>query len=407
MRFRQLLIAALILTSGGLGAAQAQYTLSALVSFNGSNGSGPIGGLVADANGNLYGTTAGGGANTDGTVFEIVAGSHTLTTLISFDGDNGAGPQGTLIVDSSGNLYGTTWLGGLSNQFNTLAFGTVFKISGDTHQLTTLAKFNGTNGQGPVAGVTMDANGNLYGTTQFGGTSNMGTVYQIAASTINTLVSFDSKTNGQYPYAGVILDTNKNLYGMTTNYGTLFKVDGTSHVLATLDTFTGTNGANPQATLIADSHGNFYGTTPQGADSTQGGTVFEIPAGSSSIVTLATFSTIDGKYGPLGGLLIDSKGNLFGTTSYGGDNDMGTVFELPAGSHTPITLASFDGTNGYSPQIAGLVEDADGNLFGTTYSGGSDNIGTVFELSPVPEPSTVILLLLGCLAFLKVNCASC
>ncbi|MBV8235777.1 MAG: hypothetical protein JO075_08755, partial [Acidimicrobiia bacterium] len=174
--------------------ALSNFVSSNLASFNGATGSGPRAGLIMDAQGNLYGTTDGGGANGHGTVFELAAGSGTITTLASFNGANGAYPEAGLIMDAQGNLYGTTSNGGATNS------GTVFELAAGSGTITTLASFNGANGAYPEAGLTLDAQGNLYGTTYGGGANGHGTVFELAAGsgTIATLASFNGAT-GAYP----------------------------------------------------------------------------------------------------------------------------------------------------------------------------------------------------------------
>ena len=261
--------------------------LTTLVTFDGTNGTQPDAGLIADAAGNLYGTTTYGGANNDGTVFELAAGSYALTTLVSFNGADGAIPEAGLFMDAAGNLYGTTYSGGTNGD------GTVFEVAAGTYALSTLVNFNGTNGANPQAGLAADAAGNLYGTTRLGGTYYQGTVFEVAAGThaLTTLVSFNG-TDGANPEAGLIVDAAGNLYGTTayggmgyinvdfTGYGTVFEVAAKTHALSTLVSFNQTDGANPEATLLAGAAGVLYGTTVYGG-ATDEGTVFE-PGGGNA-----------------------------------------------------------------------------------------------------------------------------
>ncbi len=370
------------------------YSVSDLA-FNGSNGADPIAGLMMDSSGNLYGTTELGGADGDGTVFEVATGSSTFTTLATFNGNNGSDPTGGLIMDSSGNLYGTT--GGDDNE------GTVFELAKGSGTITTLVTFNGTNGAGPTDSLIMDSSGNLYGTTAGGGV-NDGTVFELAkgSHTITTLASFNG-ANGANPWAGVLMDSSGNLYGTTeiggaNDDGTVFEVVKGSGTITTLASFNGTeagvpfidtNGETPLGGVVMDSSGNLYGTT-YGAlygEPASAGTVFELAKGSGTITTLASFNG-DG-YSPVGGLLMDSSGNLYGTTESGGANGDGTVFEVGAGSGLITTMASFGGSNGDDP-IAGLLMDSSGNFYGTTEQGGANGDGTVFELPATAHPSLQI-----------------
>jgi uncharacterized repeat protein (TIGR03803 family) len=147
-------------------------TITSLARFNGTNGANPYSGVIADAAGNLYGTTLGGGASGFGAVFKVAAGTNTLTTLANFNGTNGNGPYGGVIADAAGNLYGTTYEGGTSG------VGTIFKVATGTNVLTTLASFNGINGANPYSGLIADAAGNLYGTTAWG-QGGYGTVFEV------------------------------------------------------------------------------------------------------------------------------------------------------------------------------------------------------------------------------------
>ena len=361
------------------------YSLSTLASFDHSNGETLHAGLVLDSSGNLFGTTYAGGANGYGTVFEIAQGSMAITTLASFDYSNGAYPSAGLVLDSSGNLFGTTEYGGANGS------GTVFEIVQGSTAITTLASFDYSNGATSTAGLVLDSSGNLFGTTVYGGANGYGTVFEIAqgSTVITTLASFDY-SNGAYSQAGLVLDSSGNLFGTTGaggvyGYGTVFEIVQGSMAITTLASFDYSNGANPIAGLVLDSSGNLFGTTYQGGINDYG-TVFEITQGSTVITTLASFDYSNGAY-PYAGLVLDSSGNLFGTTVYGGIYGYGTAFKIVQGSTVITTLFSFDGSNGTYP-FGGLILDSSGNLFGTTGSDRVNGAGTVFELSP-PAPTTV------------------
>ena len=331
-----------------------------------------------------------------------------LTTLVNFNGTNGADPFGVLITDANGNLFSTTGGGGAYPGGPYGGFGTVLEItktsSGYASTPTTLASFNGTDGEGPFGGLIADANGNLFGVTAHGGANGLGTVFEIAktssgyASTPTTLVSFNG-TDGAYPFGTLIADANGNLFGTTSggganvNGGTVFEIAKTSSGYAStptiLYTFCAktncTDGAFPYAGLIADANGNLFGTTYLGG-AYAFGTVFEIAKTARGYVrtptTLVSFKGTDGDQ-PTGGLIADAKGNLFGVTHYAGANGHGTVFEVAKTARgyvrTPTTLVSFKGTDGAYP-TGGLIADANGNLFGTTQMGGAYGDGTVFKL---------------------------
>ena len=256
-------------------------------------------------------------------MFEVAAGSNTITTLAAFSGDNGNFVQGDL-VDSEGNLYGVTSLGGINDR------GTVFEVMPGSQTVTTLASFN--TQYNPNPGIVVDGQGDVFGTSQYGGQNNSGTLFEVAAGsrTVSPLVSFIN-----YPGPNA-------------------------------------NGGFPEGGLIEDSNGNLYGTTSQGGPSFNGSTVFELPHGSSAITTLAE---VGGEV--FGGTLTrDTNGDLFGIANgvFGGN---GWVFEIAAGSETYSTPAGFSGTNGFSP--SNLVLDSNGNLIGT---GGIRSLttGMAFEI---------------------------
>ena len=377
-------------------------TETVLHSFTGSpsDGANPFAGLIAHAAGNLYGTTALGGASDDGTVFKLMP-SGTETVLYSFTGSpsDGAIPTAGLIADPAGNLFSTTHVGGASGD------GTVFKLTRSGTE-TVLHSFTG-GGDGAIstAGLIPDPAGKLFSTTHVGGASGNGTVFKLTRSGTETVLhSFTGGGDGAVPIAGLIADAAGNLYGTTftgggsgcggSGCGTVFKLtrSGTESVL---HSFTGSfgDGAGPDAGLIADAAGNLYGTTEFGGGSigcrsTIGngcGTVFKLtPSGTETVL----YSFTGGGDGaePFAGLIADAAGNFYGTTSQGGASNDGTVFKLtPSGTET--VLHSFtDGSDGGFP-LAGLITDAAGNLYGTTSQGGGGSgcgdsgCGTVFEIA--------------------------
>jgi uncharacterized repeat protein (TIGR03803 family) len=351
-----------------------------------SDGTSPFAGLVMDGDGNLYGTTYQGGASNLGTVFKL-SSAGTKTVLYSFGSttNDGAGPKGTLIMDSTGNLYGTTVGGGASGQ------GTVFKLSlGGVETVLYSFGSSSTDGSGPYGRMVMDSAGNLYGTTRNGGTYNYGTVFKISPVAVETvLYSFGSTTNdGLEPQAGLVMDKAGNLYG-TTAYGgtnsdgTVFRISpgGVETVLHLFGSTTN-DGINPEAGLIMDSAGNLYGTTTGGGLTFDQGTVFMLsPSGVETVLYQFNSSGPTDGAVPRAGLVMDSAGNLYGTTNYGGANGEGTVFKLSSsGAETVLYSFLNNSADGVSP-VAPLIMDGAGNLYGTTLLGGANNEGTVFKLN--------------------------
>jgi len=285
----------------------------------------------------------------------------------------------------------------------------VFELRAGSNSVTTLASFNGANGEMPYSSLTFDPAGNLYGTTYGGGRYGYGTVFELAAgsNTIINRASFTGAgTNGENPFGNLILSADGDLYGTsfggTTNQGTIFELANGGNSVSILMSFNGANGAAPGGLLSADSGGNIYGTT-RGGGANNDGTVFELAAGSSSATTLASF---DVSAGTIGGVITDAAGNLFGTTRVGGAYGDGDVFELAAATTNIATLASFDGTNG-DESFANLIADAAGNLYGTTVNGGTNGGGgTIFQLSgsgfvtSIPEPAAGTFFALACVSAL-------
>jgi uncharacterized repeat protein (TIGR03803 family) len=368
--------------------ATAQTKFTSLLSFDGNNGADPHHVyLVQGIDGNLYGTTY-SSTGTDGTVFKVTTGG-TLTTLHTFcEGGScldGALPEAGLVLASNGNFYGTTMNGGANND------GTVFEIT-SAGTLTTLHSFDLTDGAFPEYALIQASNGNFYGTTSSGGTGDIGTIFEItSAGTLTSLHSFDS-TDGVYPDSSLVQGTSGSLYGTTYEgggaSGTVFEMTPAG-AFTTLQTFNSSDGGGNTGTLIQASNGNFYGTTIGG--STGGGTIYEVtPAG--KLTLLYTFcSKTDCKDGatPYAGLIQGSDGNLYGTTFAGGANTTscnggcGTIFKITtAGELT--TLYNFcsqsNCADGSAPQ-GGLVQHTNGAFYGTTFYGGADGIGTIFSLS--------------------------
>lgn len=371
----------------GINVSCAAGTETVLYSFgaNATDGEEPYAGLVRDSTGSLYGTTYRGGANSLGTVFKVSA-SGTESVLYSFgaSASDGIYPHGGLIMDSSANLYGTTTGGGA----NVDDSGTVFKISPSGSE-TILHTFSGPpDGQGPYGGLIMDSAGNLYGATDGGGVhEGDGTVFKIASGTETVLYSFGVSANdGSQPIAGLIMDGAGNFYGTTLgggtiDRGTVFKIaSGTESVLYSFSAGV-TDGQQPESDLIMDSAGNLYGTTV-GGGANEDGTAFKIsPSGTEAILYSFGASTTDG-LAPFAGLIMDSAGNLYGTTAGGGaHSNGGTIFKISA-SGTETVLYSFgaNATDGQDP-TAGLIMDSAGNLYGTTNAGGVNGWGTVFSIN--------------------------
>ncbi len=320
-----------------------------------------MGALVSDAPGNLYGTTWEGGAYSGGTVFKVdPTGNETVLHVFTGTGGDGFLSKAGLVIDTQGNLYGTTICGGASGN-GLSGYGIVFKIDPDGNE-TVLHSFTGTGGDGahPYASLVLDVEGNLYGTTYGGG--NLGC---------------------QPPYG----------------CGTVFKLDpsGNETVLYSFTDVAPDYGANPVGGLVQDTQGNLYGTTSYGGNASYHGNVFKLdPTGKVTNLYNFTGTGGDGEW-PTTNLVLDEHGNLYGATNYGGELGCpdtsglgcGMVFKIDATGKETILYTLTGGTTGSEP--SGLVRDAQGNLFGTTVGGGASGLGTVFKLTPVTAATTATL----------------
>ncbi len=374
--------------------AQFPSNFSVLYNFAGGNdGANPEAGVSQDSQGNLYGTTARGGSSGSGTVFKVSA-SNQETVLYSFTGANGDGdgeyPVARPILDQQGNLYGTTYSGGDYLSCPDVGCGTVFELSPPAGSETVwsetvLHAFTGTGGDGeyPWVGLVQDSQGNLYGSTQAGGSYGHGTVFMLTPSGQEAWVyGFAGGSDGYYPFGLTTPDSQRSLYGTTqgggADYcGTVFTVNSAGQQ-SVFYNFAGppNDGCSPPAGLVRDSKGNLYGTTQYGG--LYGGTVFILtPAGQETILYNFT-GPEDGN--PDARLVRDSQGNLYGTTSSGGAYGAGTVFEIANGQET-ILYTFTAGVDGVSP-YGGLLLDSQGNPYGTTYYGGVNGYGMVFKIAP-------------------------
>jgi len=328
-----------------------------------------------------------------GAVFAVASPAQTFKTLVSFNGTDGTSPVfGSLVQGFDGNVYGTTSVGGANGD------GTVFRMTpGGT--LTTLHSFDGADGLNIFGDPVIQAtNGKFYGTTEAGGAHGSGTIYEMTPTgVLTTLYSFCAKTNcadGSYP-RGLVQAANGSFYGATCcggayGNGTLFKINAAGKLTTLYNFCKQTNcadGGDPFVPVQA-TDGNFYGTTYYGGANGSG--VFFKVTPEGKLTTLYSFCTqpgcTDGSY-PFGGLVQASNGDFYGTTLYGGTNNDGTVFEITPGG-TLTTLYRFGGADGANP-AASTIQATNGNFYGTTTYGGAYGNGAVFEVTG-PEKLTTL-----------------
>ena len=400
-----------------------QVQLLVLHSFRGGNdGALPGAALTAGAHGVFFGTTQSGGAKNMGTVYELTpSGSrYKESVLHGFSGGarDGALPAAALIKDASGTLYGTTVEGGFKAKRGCTfvqyrGCGTVFKLtrSGKSYTESLVYAFQGpANGDGfwPYAGLAADSAGALYGTTMWGGSFDFGGVFKLTPSRKHyaeaVIYSFPYSSSGPgfapdgyNPTADILVDNSGSLYG-TTPYGgscpgaliggcgAAFKLTpaGSGYAFTLLYRFQGGNDGNqPLGALVADNSGALYGTTEYGGPANDG-TVFKLTPSESGYTESIVYAFAGGSDGalPVAGLNWYG-GALYGTTSSGGAANLGTIFKLTPSSSgfTESVLYAFQGGNDGADPVAGLISGPTGILYGTTQTGGASGVGTVFALS--------------------------
>jgi uncharacterized repeat protein (TIGR03803 family) len=367
------------------GPLQAKSKEAVLYAFQGgADGANPFAGLTEDKDGNFYGAASDGGASGNGAVYRI-APDGTLTVLYSFaGGSDGAGPLSAPILDKHGNLYGVTEFGG-----GDCNCGIVYKLSRKGKE-TVLHTFTGQpDGFDPFASPVMDSQGNLYGTTLSGGTF-YGSIYKIAPDGTETILyAFAGGSDGDSPYPGLTIGKDGNIYGATSfggthGFGTVFRMtpEGTKTILYNFAGGT-SDVASPSSTPILDGHDNIYGAGKFGGGSCNCGAVYEIKRNGKEKLLHSFAGGSDG-YSPGYGLTIDKAGNLYGATTEGGSDNCdgfgcGTIFKVGADGTESILYVFQGGNDGSTPDAAPVIDPL-GNLYGTANYAGAGGYGVVYRL---------------------------
>jgi uncharacterized repeat protein (TIGR03803 family) len=374
-----LMLACALGLAGSTSLSLHAQTLAVLYNFGGAaDGGDPYASLIRDSAGNLYSTGGYGGTFFAGVVYKVDPQGNE-TVLYNFTGGaDGAYPESPVVLDSAGNLYGTTTQGGSDNA------GVVFKLDPGGNE-TVLHNFTGgADGIIPAGGLTLDSAGNLYGTTGQGGTYNDGVVYKIDTTGTETILHTftGAADDGKYPtYTTVRIGPDGSLYGVTqeggsADQGILYRLgkDG----LTILHNFMGgtTDGCNVVGVPFLDKNGNFYGVTSS-CGTAQYGTVWKVSkTGAETVLHNFAGGASDGQY-PLSGVVLDANGNIYGSTETGGVSDLGTAYRLT--QQGGFTLLSFSGPGGKYLYSSLLLSN--GALYGTALNGGTLGYGTVWKIT--------------------------
>ena len=359
-------------------------TTSTLVAFTNNGGSfdgnAPNGSLLESSSNILYGLTQSGGANSDGVLFKYnlsTSGYSVITTFTS--ASTGKTPLGSLMKATNGKLYGVASMGGTSN------FGTLFELDPSTDTFTKLVDFAGTsNGNSPQC-TLLEISGKLYGTTRFGGTNNGGVIfeYNISGATLTKKIDM-AVGSGNVTVGSLMLASNGKVYGTTTGGGTgsqgvIFEYDVTNNIYTKKIDLNTSQGGGFYGSLTLGTNSKFYAMCGSGGTANQGG-IFEYDYANNTYALKTSFPLVNGST-PYGSLVLAGNGKFYGLTSAGGSNGFGTLIEYVQAATSITKKVDFTGTSGAaigSKPLATMIE-AGGKLYGTTYTGGANDLGTIFE----------------------------
>ena len=347
-----------------------------LLDFSITNGTFPLGAVAQATNGLLYGLTSAGGTQSVGVLYEYNISLNSYTKKIEFNTSSGGVPNGTLLHAANDKLYGLTSAGGTSTA------GVIFEYDMSLNAYTKKIDLTSANGSQPSGGLIQAPNGKLYGVTRLGGSSSLGTIfeYDYALNAYTKKIDLTAG-NGSQPYGSLCLASNGKMYGLTNlggvnSVGVLFEYDYIGNSYTKQVDLSAANGSNPFGSLIEASNGKLYGLTRNGGANSLGA-LFEYVISSNTYSKVVDFTAAGGSL-PEGSLIQASNGKLYGLTSTGGTNSVGTLFEFDPSSNTYTKLYDFSAGNGQTPRGT-LKQAANGKLYGLTQAGGANGMGVVFE----------------------------
>lgn len=337
--------------------------------------------LALASNGKLYGTASGNGTNNKGGIFRFDPSDNTCTVLYNFDGTTSTRSLG-LTQASNGKLYGMT--SSLGNNDN----GTIFEFNLTNNSYNVLHNFDDTNGRSPASVMVQASNGKLYSTSRYGGNNdnNAGVIFEfnLTGNTYIPVYKFGGTFNGATPYGSLLQASNGKVYGMTQSGGTndlgvIFSVDPIQHTFTKLYDFELTNGNSPEGSLVQGADGKLYGMARGGANDK--GVIFQFNPTTNVYTKSYDFDGSNGAYPSSDGSFISaSNGKLYGITAGGGTNNKGVIFEFDPSTNTYTKRFDFNGTNAEGGD-GKLMQAANGKIYGTTYSGGINSKGIIFEFN--------------------------